>query len=769
MTGKDLWKGLGEIEDCLVEEASLLKSEEAKKKQRKYEEPKKKKIDFSVFAAVAAIFCLIVLGSVVIPYFGRQGSISEDTAATETDMELALEDSADDIAEETADDVTEDGAAADDEAADEAADFAAGDDAAGDDAAADDAATDDEVEDFAETDGAAADDAAADDAAEKDSSMTIGSTTVGIAGKKVVDGYYSAKDSYDEVYRILEQNKAEAESEEVEDSAAEADSSASHVSSGGQSREESDMIKTVGNYLYVADQSGVTISSLSKGMAEKKALISPEFDNPVADIREIFVTSEYLVIITEEVSEEHLLEWEEVIGENEARKLYQEDRRSIFRSEIPSYVTWMMGKELRETVLYVYEMKSAVHPVMKGKVRQDGGYQRVQKRGNYLYLFTEYTQGEVSDTDGGETEDGTLRQSTTVNGVPEQIPGVNGAPIDSHCMYYSKQSNGGIFMTSRSLTEPEKTIDAKFVAGNSIELYLSSRYIYCYEGSWSGKHWDTHILNLRYKNGRITAQHSAVIRGEIQVEHGAIDEYNGYLRILTMESDADDYYSRMRLYILGSSLKLVGRLEDFLVGKHVDTVKFLQDKVYLTFEEDEKDLYTIDLSNPKQPKLDGNVIACGYPSGFYSWGTNRVLGIGYEKDSYYGDWHGIRLTMFNISDSNRIYVENSYVIKGENLTCRSLNSGRERAFLLDHENHWIGLEASDWNDISSYYVFSYEAATGFSLELETRLKKLKNPEEVFKEEADCRGFQLGSYFYIVEPGYLKSYQIRNHKFSNARE
>ena len=42
MTGKDLWKGRGEIEDCLVEEASLLKSEEAKKKQRKYEEPKKK-------------------------------------------------------------------------------------------------------------------------------------------------------------------------------------------------------------------------------------------------------------------------------------------------------------------------------------------------------------------------------------------------------------------------------------------------------------------------------------------------------------------------------------------------------------------------------------------------------------------------------------------------------------------------------------------------------------------------------------------------------
>ena len=136
-----------------------------------------------------------------------------------------------------------------------------------------------------------------------------------------------------------------------------------------------------------------------------------------------------------------------------------------------------------------------------------------------------------------------------------------------------------------------------------------------------------------------------------------ISEYAGYIRAVTTEpapntSDAIDHH----LFILEESrtslaLDLVSRLpndnQPEEIGKPNERlygVRFLGDRAYaVTFEQIDP-LYVIDLADPLNPRIAGDLEVTGFSDFLHPVSKDLLLGLGR------GDTGGIKLELFDISD-----------------------------------------------------------------------------------------------------------------------
>ncbi len=142
----------------------------------------------------------------------------------------------------------------------------------------------------------------------------------------------------------------------------------------------------------------------------------------------------------------------------------------------------------------------------------------------------------------------------------------------------------------------------------------------------------------------------------IIINQFAMDEHNGYFRIVTRDGWGADAINR--LYVFERVIdEGVPRLEqrallDEGIGKPEETVRsvrFQGDVVtVVTFEEIDP-FYVIDLSDPTNPTILGELDMPGFSTYQHPWKNDTVIGIGYETDNA-GFIIGLKLSLLDISD-----------------------------------------------------------------------------------------------------------------------
>ena len=93
-------------------------------------------------------------------------------------------------------------------------------------------------------------------------------------------------------------------------------------------------------------------------------------------------------------------------------------------------------------------------------------------------------------------------------------------------------------ITSFSLEDPSEKTDSKAVFGSSGMCYVSTENIYVTEG-WYGQNdaevTQTSIRKVAYKDGILQGEAQTKVDGTLN-DSFSIDEYNGYLRLVTTVS-----------------------------------------------------------------------------------------------------------------------------------------------------------------------------------------------------------------------------------------
>ncbi|MEE6258387.1 beta-propeller domain-containing protein [Plantactinospora sonchi] len=141
------------------------------------------------------------------------------------------------------------------------------------------------------------------------------------------------------------------------------------------------------------------------------------------------------------------------------------------------------------------------------------------------------------------------------------------------------------------------------------------------------------------------------------VNQYAMSEWDGHLRVATTtgESWGENPKSSSAVYVLradGSTLTETGRVTGLGKGERIYSVRFVQGTGYVVTFRQTDPLYTVDLRDPRAPRVTGELKITGYSAYLHPLGDGRLIGIGQEADTQ-GRTQGTQISLFDVSDLTR--------------------------------------------------------------------------------------------------------------------
>ena len=558
----------------------------------------------------------------------------------------------------------------------------------------------------------------------------------------VEESLIASAESYDEIYKYIQAEREQSETDAgifsrfgiLEESASTADSAASGsaLNSGSAAfagdsgnsysdtnvREEgvgeADIVKTDGSSLYIVNSQAVEIVGIESAEMEELAEIRMADD---CYIKELYVQDDSLVIMYTRT--------EPSVDEDGYYNNYRDYTNAL-----------------------VYDISDRTNPVKVGNISQSGYYNTMRVRDGYVYVISNFYA------------DAAAPRADTAAYIPE----VQGSTMEASDIYMPQRQMGNQYtvITSFSLEDPSEKTDSKAVFGSSGMCYVSTENIYVTEG-WYGQDdaevTQTSIRKVAYKEGILQGEAQTKVDGTLN-DSFSIDEYNGYLRLVTTVSPVSsgdggiarffsgDTGGRQQedsnsLYVLDENLEIAGEIHDLAKDESVYSARFMGDVGYFVTFKQVDPLFSVDLSDPSAPEIIGKLKIPGFSEYLHPYGDGQLLGIGMDVDEESVTTDGVKISMFDISNPADVNEEENYVL--EDLYGTDVGYNYKEVF-VDVEKNLFGFMA--YGDTTKYFIFTYDE-NGF--------------KEVFSREltlyGNVRGLYAGERFYLVNGNTVESFTM----------
>ena len=461
--------------------------------------------------------------------------------------------------------------------------------------------------------------------------------------------------------------------------------------------DEGDIVKTDGIYLYVVEENGyvVDIVSVNGGNMEKCGSVTLEKE---CTIREIYLDTER--------------------------------KRMVLISE-QDYMTADGGTV--ETEALTYDIADVAEPKEIGRMSQSGNYNTSRMANGYLYLFSTY-----------------YVNSPIVREDPSTyVPLINEKEMERSDICLPQVSQGCMYevITSIDIANPDEICDSTAIFSKGGQTYVSNQNIYYYETQWEDSdRYTTTVRKFAYQDGKLEGKAQGSFAGYLN-DTFSIDEYQGKLRVVTTDGDTN------AVYVMNESLEITGAIEDLAKDERVYSARFIGDTGYfVTFRETDP-LFSVDLSDPENPRIIGELKIPGFSEYLHFYGEDRLLGIGMAADENTGATEGVKLTMFDISDRTDVKEEATYVIEDAYGTDVAYDY---KAVLADPQKNLIGFAAYGIRG-EDYYLFTYEEETGFVCRLQEEING--------NSSGGTRGLYIGDTLYVIRGNVIEAYDLANSKKS----
>ena len=140
----------------------------------------------------------------------------------------------------------------------------------------------------------------------------------------------------------------------------------------------------------------------------------------------------------------------------------------------------------------------------------------------------------------------------------------------------------------------------------------------------------------------------------------------------------------------------------------------------------------------------------------HPWGDGLLLGIGANADEQTGETDGVKLSMFDISNSEKVSEKHKEIIS----VWDSSIGVNHKAVLVNYEKNLIGFASSRGN---AYYLYGYDPEKGFELKT---VFDIVGTDDSFSYYAygsqNVRGIYIGEYFYVCSDGGINSYSLKDY-------
>ena len=267
-----------------------------------------------------------------------------------------------------------------------------------------------------------------------------------------------------------------------------------------------------------------------------------------------------------------------------------------------------------------------------------------------------------------------LSLSDMIPQIYERLP--SGAMIShslsqSSCrsFYRPENSHGRGFTSIMSLDLSDQETfryDADHVVTTYPTIYASAETLYIAEQTndwwwfwWNEDHPEQinlHMFDIR-RPGETAYVGSGRVEGAV-LNQFSLDEHDGFLRVAATTNRwarwwvEDPPESDNHIYVLelqGDELVQVGHLDGLAAGESIFAARMVGDKGYLVTFRQIDPLFTLDLSDPTDPKVIGELEIPGFSTYIHPMADDKLLTIGVGGDENGANWL-TQISMFDVGD-----------------------------------------------------------------------------------------------------------------------
>ncbi|MEG0258577.1 MAG: beta-propeller domain-containing protein [Lysinibacillus sp.] len=476
----------------------------------------------------------------------------------------------------------------------------------------------------------------------------------GVASKKALKQYFEVVLNYESVGIQAESEKRLFNSKEDKAESSGGNSSdQSTTNNQVEGVEEGDIVVVNDGYIYAARENQLVITN-AKNPKELKQLAGMKLGDhqyisklAVYDNLLIVIADEYLEKESATMTAAHIYNIEDPTKPKLVRKVAQE-----------GYLN-----DVRVTASTLY-MISNMHPdywmLREGNYEEKGLVPRLQPQ---TYDSLESAQYEELPLDKIQILPNTLEASYSVISA---IDLKNGAQQTVDTKAYLGSSNA-LYMSEDALylTAPQYDINSNATSKSSQNRMMSM--------VWRPQNANTQIFKWQVDGTDLTFVSTTEVVGTVLNQY-SMDEYNKHFRIVTTEGNNWDEKSvtKNHLFILDDKLQQVGAVKDLAPSEKVYSARFMGDKAYIVTFKQVDPLFVIDVANPKNPTVLGELKIPGYSNYLHPLDETHLIGIGYDTEERVDDYSketftvstNMKMTLFDVTDFHNPKEQSTVKIGG---------------------------------------------------------------------------------------------------------
>jgi inhibitor of cysteine peptidase len=323
------------------------------------------------------------------------------------------------------------------------------------------------------------------------------------------------------------------------------------------------------------------------------------------------------------------------------------DRLAVLEGNGPVYGIWRQeilpyGDRVKTSVK-VYDVTDRETLVLQRELSIDGYYVSSRMIGEYVYLVA---SGSAWIGDDNVSLPSIYGDDGTVEIQPAEI------------WHSETPDNGYGFTTIMSvnvMNDGEEPVHETLLLGGASTIYVSLSNIYVTFTDWSGGSEKTSIHRIHIDEGQIEYHATGEVPGRL-LDQFSMDEQGEYFRVATTTGNVwgGDTRSTNNVYVLDQKLDIFGRLENLAPGEQIYSARFMGNRCYLVTFKKIDPLFVIDLTNPGEPKVLGELKITGYSDYLHPYDENHVIGIGKEavaaEEGDFAWYQGVKISLFDVSD-----------------------------------------------------------------------------------------------------------------------
>lgn len=474
--------------------------------------------------------------------------------------------------------------------------------------------------------------------------------------------------------------------------------------------DEADTIKTDGEYIYKIayrtsenDKQGVQII---KASSDQDMTLVKKIDITEFMPNQIFVKDNYLIVLGSMFKPSSASDG----------NTYGRNSLGLEDSILPSNSS---------TEIYIYDMKDKNNINLIRNIEVDGSFTSARMIGNDIYTVSnKYISKALLDD--------VKYQQELLPAYRDSVIGKEAVTLDYNSIKYCPEAlePNYILVSAINLDKIDEKVNVTSILGSGRNVFCSTDNLYIAGYNYKAdKQYTTTIYKFNLKNNNISFTGSGNVPGNI-LNQFSMDEDKDYFRVTTTDNllQNGNNGSTNNLYILDKDMKLAGKLEGLAKGERIYSTRFIGDRAYMVTFKNTDPLFVLDLKDPAEPKVLGELKIPGFSNYLQPYDENHIIGMGMDtQDSGEAGkgivrQKGMKLAVFDVSDVSKPKQQFMTTIGDTGTYSEALYNHKALLFSKDKNLLAFPISVTETaknniikNTFVGAYVYNVDLTNGFTL------------------------------------------------------